>query len=83
MNNLIDLESITRATQIIYKSPYFHRTPLSLDCQTLSPRLKETGARIHFKLESTQVMGSFKIRGIINLIESLGTQVKKKKFSSF
>jgi len=39
-------------------------------CEIMSPSLEIMGCKLFFKLESFQVMGSFKIRGIINQLLS-------------
>jgi len=76
--DLITLDGIKEAANVLHKSPYFRRTELLKNCESLSPRFKALGAKgVHIKLESGQVGGSFKIRGVINVLSSLPTSNKR------
>ncbi len=48
--------------------PHIHTTPL-LTCKTLD---RQAGARLYFKCENFQKTGSFKARGAVNAVFSLG-----------
>lgn len=61
-------EDVLRAQSRI--APHIHRTPL-----VTSPLLNEwLGHEVHFKLESQQAIGAFKIRGALNALLSLAEQ---------
>lgn len=67
----LTLESIGDAEKILHQSDHFKRTPLIKHCERSSPRIHSLGCKFHIKLESTQVTGSFKIRGLIPLMNEL------------
>lgn len=70
---MINKDIIIKAQQRI--KPFISKTPL-----VISERLNQLlGHDIIFKAESTQVTGSFKIRGVLNSILSLKEQGKRPK----
>eukprot|EP01091_Cochliopodium_minus_P006767 TRINITY_DN1674_c1_g1_i1.p1 TRINITY_DN1674_c1_g1~~TRINITY_DN1674_c1_g1_i1.p1 ORF type:complete len:442 (-),score=164.66 TRINITY_DN1674_c1_g1_i1:59-1384(-) len=70
--DLITFQEIERAQKILEKSTIkIVKTPVLYNCEDMSEQLKSIGANIHFKLESLQNCGSYKIRGIIHLMENL------------
>lgn len=56
-----------------------HRTP-TISSSYFTKRL---GGRLHFKLESFQKTGSFKVRGVLNKLESLNEKQKAKGAITF
>lgn len=66
----IGWEDITKARGVINSSPHVYRTPLVKMPDSLAP-----GVRLYAKLENMQMIGSFKIRGVINMVESAPAEV--------
>jgi len=66
----VSLEDIERARDVINSSPYVNKTPLVKMPTNLVP-----GVCLYAKLENMQMVGSFKIRGVVNMVEKAPAEV--------
>lgn len=66
----VRLEDIREARGVINRSPYVNRTPLVKMPPDLVP-----GVCLYAKLENMQTVGSFKIRGVVNMVEKAPAEV--------
>jgi threonine dehydratase len=82
--DLVSLEKIQNAYKIIQESEYFTRTSLLKDQQNIKgSELSHTKATsVCFKLENQQVTGSYKIRGVIVMLDKLAKQQKDQRVIS-
>lgn len=78
--DLIDLDRIQHAYQIIRQSEHFTRTCLLKDQQNIkgSSFCNSGASTLCFKLENQQVTGSYKIRGVIVMLHKLHQQQKNQ-----
>ena len=66
----VSLEDIEKARDVINSNPHVNKTPLIKMPASLVP-----GVSLYAKLENMQVVGSFKIRGVINMVENAPAEV--------
>jgi len=66
----VSLNDIHKAVEVVNASPYVNRTPLVRMADRLIP-----GVRLYAKLEGMQNVGSFKIRGVVNMVEKAPAEV--------
>ena len=66
----VRLEDIEKARDVINSSPHVNRTPLVKMPISLVP-----GVCLYAKLENMQVVGSFKIRGVVNMVGNAPAEV--------
>ena len=66
----VSLEDIEKARDVINSSPHVNRTPLVKMPTSLVP-----GVCLYAKLENMQIVGSFKIRGVVNMVENAPAEV--------
>jgi len=71
VSKYVTLDDIYEARKVMFSSTSIVkvlRTPMLIDVQYKSEKANATGARVSLKLENFQTMGSFKIRGIVNMM---------------
>ena len=66
----VSLEDIEKAKDVINSSRHVNRTPLVKMPTSLVP-----GVCLYAKLENMQIVGSFKIRGVVNMVENAPAEV--------
>ena len=70
MATITSWEDLVKARDVIKSSPHVNRTPLVKMPTSLLP-----GVSLYAKLENMQTVGSFKIRGVINVMENASDEV--------
>lgn len=66
----VSLADIEKARDVINDSPHVNRTPLVRMANSLVP-----GVCLYAKLENMQRVGSFKIRGVVNMVDKAPVEV--------
>ena len=66
----VSLEDIEKARNVINSSSHVNRTPL-----VKMPTSLVAGVSLYAKLENMQIVGSFKIRGVVNMVKNAPAEV--------
>jgi len=79
MADLVTVEDVEKATEIIKQSPMVNRTPLLQNVERIFGFEKKF--KLHLKLENMQYTGSFKVRGVANQFAHVPSEVINNKKS--